>query len=87
MKPQQNSDGSLTLISSGEGFGEPGFYFIVKKNGELAWVKYLNAMKETIHVYVDNVEELRADHILKLWGATFLKLHYRMRLVSAKQEI
>jgi hypothetical protein len=83
MKPQQNSDGSLTLISSGNGFGEPGFYFIVRKNKDEAWVKYLHAMKESIHVYVDDAGELRAEHDLKLWGATFLKLHYRMRLVSS----
>ena len=87
MKPQQHPDGSLTLISSGNGFGEPGFYFIVQKDGGEAWVKYLHAMKESIHVYVDETEELRANHVLKLWGATFLKLHYRMRLVSPVQEI
>lgn len=83
MKPQHHSDGSLTLISSGNGFGEPGFYFVVQKNENEVWVKYLHAMKESIRVYVDEAEELRADHILKLWGATFLKLHYRMRLASS----
>jgi hypothetical protein len=87
MKPQQHSDGSLTLISSGNGFGEPGFYFIVRKNDDEAWVKYLHAMKESIYVYVDDAGELRADHILKLWGATFLKLRYRMRFASPTQEI
>lgn len=85
MKPIQHSDGSLTLISSGNKLGEPGFYFIVKKNGNEAWVKYIRAMKESIHVYVDEAEDLRADHVLKLWGVTFLKLHYRMRLVSPAQ--
>ncbi|MDQ4122550.1 MAG: hypothetical protein M3209_14020 [Acidobacteriota bacterium] len=82
MKPQQNSDGSLTLISAGEGFGEPGFYFIVKKNKTEAWVKYLRAMKESIRIFVDENEQLYAEHILKLYGATFLKLHYRMTLSS-----
>src|SRR5688572_23655352 len=54
MKPRQNTDGSLTLVSSGSGFGEPGFYFIVRKKGGEAWVKYLHAMKESIRAYVDN---------------------------------
>jgi hypothetical protein len=84
MKPQQNPDGSLTLVSSGGGFGEPGFYFFVRNEGNKAWVKYLHAMKETIRVYVDNAGELRADHVLKLWGATFMRLHYRMRPFSSK---
>lgn len=78
MKPQARSDGSLTLVSSGAGPGEPGFYFVVQKDRDTAWVRYLHAMKESIHVFVDN-SELRADHVLNLWGATFLRLHYRMR--------
>lgn len=83
MKPRQRPDGSLELISSGGGFGEPGFYFTVRKDGDEAWVRYLRAMKESIHVYVDGAGELRADHVLKLWGMTFLNLHYRMRLAPA----
>ena len=87
MKPEQHADGSISLISSGNGFGEPGFYFIVKEDRDLAWVKYLYSMKESIHVYVDDANELRANHVLKLWGRTFLQLHYRMRLVSRLAEI
>src|SRR5262249_39970435 len=81
MKPQQHDDGSLSLVSSGDRFGEPGFYFIVHNPRAEAWVKYLRALKESIHVYVDTPSELRANHFLTLWGATFLKLHYRMRRV------
>ncbi len=87
MKPEVDSDGSITLISSGSGFGEPGFYFVVQKNEDQVWVKYLTAMKESIRVYVDELGDLRADHILKLWGATFLKLHYRMQLNSAVRTV
>ena len=78
MKPEARPDGSLMLASIGESFGDAGFYLIVRKNESLAWVKYLKGLKETIHVYVDS-GELRADHVLKLFGATFLRLHYRMR--------
>lgn len=84
LKPEQNADGSLNLISSGNGFGEPGFYFLVKKNDSEAWVKYLPAMKENIHVYVDKDGDLRTEHVLKLWGAVFLRLHYRMQKRSLK---
>jgi hypothetical protein len=79
LKPQLSGDGSLNLISSGSGFGEPGFYFLVRKSENEAWVKYLSAMKEDIHVYVDKAGALRTDHVLKLWGATFLRLHYQMQ--------
>lgn len=78
MKPEARPDGSLMLASIGSGFGDAGFYLIVRKKGPKAWIKYVKSLKETIHVYIDN-GELRADHILKLFGATFLRLHYRMR--------
>ena len=78
MKPEARADGSLMLASVGNGFGDPGFYLIVRKKGLEAWIKYVKSLKETIHVYIDN-SELRADHVLKLFGATFLRLHYRMR--------
>ena len=78
MKPDARPDGSLMLASVGNGFGDAGFYLIVRKKGSEAWIKYVKGLKETIHVYIDN-KELRADHILKLFGATFLRLHYRMR--------
>ena len=78
MKPEARADGSLMLASIGDSFGDTGFYLIVRKDDSLAWVKYVKAMKETIHVYVDS-GELRADHVLKLFGATFLRLHYTMR--------
>ncbi|MEQ1603324.1 MAG: hypothetical protein ABL999_00485 [Pyrinomonadaceae bacterium] len=78
MKPEAHEDGSLMLASVGNGFGDPGFYLIVRKKTLTAWIKYVKSLKETIHVYLDN-GELRADHVLKLFGATFLRLHYRMR--------
>lgn len=87
MRPEPHADGSLTLVSSGNGFGEPGFYFIVQRSESEAWVRYLHAMKESIHVYQDEAGELRADHVLKLWGATFMKLHYRMRRIATAKEI
>jgi len=33
---------------------------------------------EDICVYVDPIGILRADHNLHIWGATFLRLHYRI---------
>lgn len=79
MKTEQGSDGSLTIISAGNGFGEPGFYFTVRDSNGNVWARYVKAMKESIHVYPDNGSQVRADHVLKFFGITFLRLHYRMR--------
>jgi hypothetical protein len=78
MTPVIGSDGSLKLISKGNKFGDPGFYFIIKKSEEVYYVKYLKTMRETIHVYVDSEGTLRTDHVLTIWKRTFLKLHYKI---------
>jgi hypothetical protein len=78
MRPQAHDDGSFSVVSSGNGFGEPGFYFTVKADAGYVWARYLPSLKETIRVYESN-ESVRADHVLTLWGATFLRLHYRLR--------
>jgi hypothetical protein len=79
MKPEIAGDGLLTFVSRGRGFGDPGFYFVVHGADGFAWARYVRALRETIRVYADTHSEARADHELSLWGATFLRLHYRLR--------
>lgn len=76
LRPVVNEDGSLHLFSQGEKFGDPGFYLISRRDDDHVWARYIHAMKESIHVYVDNRGDLRTDHIFRLWGMWFLKLHY-----------
>lgn len=77
MRPQVHRDGSLTVISDGRQFGDPGFYFVVEQQGA-AWARYVRTMKESIHVYVREPGVVRADHTLRIWGRVFLRLHYRL---------
>ncbi len=78
MRPMAHPDGSLTLLSAGDRFGGPGFYFTVHGQG-VVWARYLKSLRESITVYPGASGEIRADHVLKLFGATFLRLHYRLR--------
>lgn len=78
MKTGLAEDNSLILSSIGERFGDPGFYFVVYDQGGVAFAKYVRAMRESIHVYKAESSTIRADHVLKLFGLTFLRLHYRM---------
>lgn len=78
MRPVVQTDGSLLLVSAGERFGGPGFYFTVHGRDGVVWARYLRALRETIPVYGSG-DEVRADHVLRLFGATFLRLHYRLR--------
>jgi hypothetical protein len=77
LKPSIQEDGSLVLTSSGERFGDPGFYFTVRRRSA-SFARYVRAMRERIHVYASTDGEVRADHDLRLFGMTFLRLHYRL---------
>ena len=79
MKPSVGEDGSLLLASEGRGFGDPGFYFTVRRDDGTLAARYLRTMQETIRVYESGASEARADHVLRIWGRTFLRLHYRLR--------
>lgn len=79
MRPEAHADGSLSLVSSGRRFGDPGFYFTVHAGDGRVWARYVASMKERIRVYAAESGSVRADHVLKLWGLTFLRLHYRLR--------
>lgn len=78
MKPTIEENGSLTIISSGKRFGDPGFYFVVHEADGNVSARYVRAMRESIHVYSGENSIVRADHVLNLFGFTFLRLHYRM---------
>lgn len=78
MKPVVHADGSLVLVSEGDAFGAPGFYFTVTAGRGEVWARHVRGMRETIRVYPAG-GEVRADHMLTLWKLTFLQLHYRMR--------
>jgi hypothetical protein len=87
MKPASHADGSFTVRSEGVRFGDSGFYFFVEAEEGQGWVRYVRSLKETIHVFRDERGELRADHELRLWGARFLRLHYRMRRVGTRNDM
>lgn len=83
MRPESAPDASLTLRSAGRRFGDPGFYFYVEEEPGRGWARYVRSMQEVIRVHVDAEGALRTDHDLRLGGARFLRLHYRMRRRAA----
>lgn len=78
MRPQVYADGSFSITSSGTRFGDPGFYFTVHGRGGVVWARYVGSLRESIRVYASG-DVVRADHVLTIWGITFLRLHYRLR--------
>lgn len=78
LKPIVNDDGSFTLLSKGKRIGDAGFYFVLRKDDETGWLRYVKNMHESLRVYTDDRGILRTDHVLNLWGSKFLHLHYKM---------
>jgi hypothetical protein len=85
MYAESSPDGSFSITSSGLRFGEPGFYFIVSTDKGV-WSKYVRAMRETIKVYGSDSGGVRADHVLKIWGLTFLRFHYKLSRVRSSSD-
>lgn len=77
MRPVAHPDGSFSVVSHGNSFGDPGFYFTVHSTRGVR-ARYLKTLRETIKVYCAEEGTVRADHVLTLWNLTFLRLHYRM---------
>jgi hypothetical protein len=82
MRPAVHEDGSFSLVSSGDRFGHPGFYFTVYGRDGVMWARYLRSLRETIRVYPAHDGGIRADHVLSLWRLPFLRIHYRARRVG-----
>jgi len=85
MKPVAHDDGSFSLTSAGRAFGDPGFYFVVHGESKTAWARYILSLQESIHVYSAEQGTVRADHLFRIWGKEFLRLHYRMRKVATAE--
>jgi len=83
MCPESGPDGSFTVRSAGDKFGDPGFYFFVEEQPGHGWARHVRTLQETIRVYADAEGTLRSDHDLWIWGTRFLRLHYRMRKRAA----
>jgi hypothetical protein len=76
LRPDHGGDGSLLLGSPGERFGGHGAYVLVRDGGHTFAARA--PVNETFHVYVDEEDVLRADHDLRLWSASAVRLHYRL---------
>ncbi len=87
LRPEIGLGGSLSVVSDGQAFGDCGFYFTVHEPGQRAWARYVRTMKETIHVFASDSGEVRADHVMWLWGQVYMRLHYRMRRKMRHQEM
>lgn len=76
LKPTALPGGGFRLSSPSGPFGTDGAYVLVTDRGGAHAARV--PIHETFRVYVDPEGTLRTDHVLRLWSATVLRLHYKM---------
>ncbi len=80
LRPSVVDDGGLLLESPSGRFGQDGAYVVVHDGGRAYAARV--PLHETFHVYVDDHGVLRTDHELRAWGASAVRLHYRLERAS-----
>lgn len=76
LRPSATAEGNLELSSPPGPFGADGAYVVVVDGGTTYAARA--PIHETFRVYVDRDGELRTDHVLRLWSATAVRLHYKL---------
>jgi hypothetical protein len=74
-------NGALELSSPAGAFGENGAYVVVEDRGRTHAARA--PIHERFHVYVDRDGVLRTDHLLRLWSAPVVRLHYKLMPTNA----
>lgn len=76
LRPRVLPGGALELSSLSGTFGDNGAYVVVhdRTRSHAARVP----LHETFHVHVDSEGVLRTDHVLRLWSARALAIHYKL---------
>lgn len=75
LRPSITAGGGLLLTSGAGRFGQDGAYVVVREGGTYA---ARAPIRETFHLYVDTEGTLRTDHVLSLWSAPAVRLHYKL---------
>lgn len=76
LRPKVLPDGALELSSPTGSFGKDGAYVVVESGGRTHAARA--PIHERFHLYVDHEGVLRTDHLLRLWSAAVVRLHYKL---------
>ena len=78
LKPSVGEKNELILDSSGNKFGDAGFYFLLNDSKGNCWSKYIKSFTDKLIVSDEN-EKLKARQTLKLWHLKVARLEYEMK--------
>ncbi|WP_312089959.1 hypothetical protein [Chryseobacterium sp.] len=77
MKPSVGINNELILDSSGQQFGDAGFYFLLKDSKNNYWAKFVSVFTDKL-IIRENGENLIATQTLKLWNLTVSEFNYKI---------
>jgi len=75
MLPVVGTNGELILESSGNQFGDAGFYFVLKDSKGKYWAKYVRSFRDRL-IVTQTQKGLFAEQILTLWHMEVLRFNY-----------
>lgn len=78
LKPSVGEKNELILNSSGNKFGDAGFYFLLNDSKGNCWSKYIKSFTDKLIVSDEN-EKLKARQTLKLWHLKVARFEYEMK--------
>lgn len=78
LKPSVGEKNELILDSSGNKFGDAGFYFLLHDSKGKCWSKYIKSFKDKLIVSDEN-GKLTAEQTLRLWNIKVAKFEYEMK--------
>jgi hypothetical protein len=78
LSPKIGNNGELILDSSGNKFGESGFYFLLRDSSGQLWTKFIKSFQDKLVVSSEN-ENIRAIQTLTLWNLRVLKFEYSIK--------
>lgn len=71
-------DGSLTLLSEGQTYGDPGFYFLVEDRAGARWKHHLRGFREKLVVSAAPGGQLEARHSMSLYRLPVYEMRYEI---------
>lgn len=77
MTPKVGVNGELILDSSGQSFGDAGFYFLLKDSKGQHWSKYIRSFRDEL-IISEADKQLTAQQTLTLWNLNVLKFTYEI---------
>ena len=79
MNPSVGENGELILDSSGEKFGDAGFYFLLKDSKGEYWSQFISSFRDKLIIGSEN-DLISAVQTLTLWHLKVLTFNYKIKL-------